>query len=391
MTPTTSVTLVSEGERMARREWQNPSVLERNSAAGPVWYIRYREKKLTADNGQMTVRRVEKWETLGSCAKMSKHQAERAAAKILQRVNAQVFTLQSQLPWTEFVRLFDVNHIEGLAVPTQNNYRTIIRAHLTPALKNYTLAQIGPLQLQGVIKGLESTTARSTRVTIRNLLSTMFKCAVKWRLVDSNPVGGVTPGGGARQVRGCVIPTLNQVRELMALCAPEIALLIETLVLTGMRISEAAGLVVSDLDFDAGAIHVQRRFCRGDTGDTKRPSSVRDLPMGNAEDALLAHTQGKAPDDYVFTHEGLPIMDCVLLSRYVTPRMEKLGIKFPGFGWHTFRRLHLSLMRKQGLTLFDLTRQAGHTDVRTTQRYIADDLEERARAVRALPFMIKRA
>ena len=48
------------------------------------------------------------------------------------------------------------------------------------------------------------------------------------------------------------------------------------------------------------------------------------------------------------------------------------------------------MMRQRGLSLFDLRQQAGHADVRTTQRYIADSVEERAQAVAAKPFLVKR-
>ena len=174
----------------------------------------------------------------------------------------------------------------------------------------------------------------------------------------------------------------------MDACDSDVPLLIEALYTTGMRISEAAGLLVSDLDFDRGIMTVRRRNCRGDIGDTKSEAGLRDLAMGGITEALKDHVAGKKPDQPVFTYQGEPIVDNTLLANYLTPRMVKLGIKFPGFGWHTFRRLHLSLMNRAGLTLFDLRRQAGHADVRTTQRYIVDDLGQRAEATNALPRLV---
>ena len=81
----------------------------------------------------------------------------------------------------------------------------------------------------------------------------------------------------------------------------------------------------------------------------------------------------KALGDRVFLWKGEPIVDNILLADYVTPIMESLGIKFAGFGWHTFRRLHLSLMSKRGLSLFELRKQAGHANIRTTQNYVVDE------------------
>jgi integrase len=152
-----------------------------------------------------------------------------------------------------------------------------------------------------------------------------------------------------------------------------------------MRISEAAGLTVADLDFERGFARVRRRNCRGVVDDTKTDAGVRNLPLGAVLEALRAHVAGKDAADPVFTYQGEAIVDNTLLANYLTPRMVKLGIKFPGFGWHTFRRLHLSLIQTRSLTVFDLRRQAGHTDIRTTQRYIADDVERRAAAVAELP------
>src|SRR4029077_8540433 len=103
----------------------------------------------------------------------------------------------------------------------------------------------------------------------------------------------------------------------------------------------------------------------------------RSLPMGDLLRGLREHVAFKAPADPVFTHAGNPVSGSRLLGDYLTPRMVALGIKFPGFGWHTFRRLHLSMMDQRGLSLFELRRQAGHADVRTTQRYIADDVGRR--------------
>jgi integrase len=375
---------------MARREWQNPSVLERESAAGREWYIRYRVKVLEMKDGKPCINRVEKWKHLGFCATMTKAQAEREKAKILREVNQQVYTVQSQIPFVDFVTVFEANHIPTKAVPTQHNYRQQLRQHITPAFKDLKLSQVGPLQVQQLFRTLESAgVARTTRRTIRGVLCALFKCARKWRFLETeSPVLDIDVGGGPRRVRECRIPSLDDVGRLLAACDGDVPLLIQTLYITGMRISEAAGLKVSDCDFALGLVRVRRRYCRGDEADPKSDNGTRDLSLGYAAELLAHHVAAKQPQDYVFTHDGAPICDNTLLANYLTPRMKKLEIKFPGFGWHTFRRLHLSLMDKRGLSLFELRRQAGHADVRTTQGYIADDFAARKKAVGAMPKVV---
>jgi len=372
---------------MARREWQDPSILERESSAGREYYIRYRVKVLEMEAGKPVIKRVEKWRSLGLCAEMTKRQAEREKDRIMREVNGQVYTVQSQVPFAAFAKIFDENHVAFLATPTQNNYRQQMRTHILPAFQGMKLCEVGPLKVQQLFRLLESAgIAKTTRNTIRGVLSALFKCARKWRYMETpSPTLDLDIGGGPKRIRPCKVPTLEQVQMLMAECDGDIPLLIETLYTTGMRISEAAGLIVSDLDFGQGRINVRRRNCRGDIGDTKSDAGFRDLPMGAVLKLLRKHIAGKAPTDPVFTYQGEPIVDNLLLANYLTPRMKKLGIKFPGFGWHSFRRLHLSLMNRNGMTLFDLRRQAGHADIRTTQQYIVDDMAQRTEAVNALP------
>ena len=74
-TVSTEPTLVGpfQGERMARREFQKPSVL-RQEGPRPYWYIRYRRKVLVSKN---RIKREEKWHRLGYCDDITKRQAER--------------------------------------------------------------------------------------------------------------------------------------------------------------------------------------------------------------------------------------------------------------------------------------------------------------------------
>jgi integrase len=376
---------------MARREFQNPSVLEREGAAGREWYIRYRVKVLQFDAGKPVIKRIEKWHHLGMCATMTKRQAERARDGIMRGVNQQVYTVQSQIPFSQVLKVFIENHVPGLAGPTQATYRQVIHAYIEPAFKDLRLCDVGTLQIEQLFRAMElRNLSRNTRLNTKGILKAIFGCARRWKYMDTpSPVKDASVGGGPRHVRECRIPSVEDVARLIAACDGDVPLLIETLVTTGMRISEAAGLVVADLDFARGLIHVNRRRCRGDVGQTKSEAGVRDLGMGSLAPALETHVLGKAPADPVFTHEGEPIVDNTLLANYLSPIMVDLGIKFPGFGWHTFRRLHLSLMNQRGLSIFDLRQQAGHADVRTTQRYIAGDVERRAQAVGAKPFLVK--
>jgi integrase len=376
-----------EAERMARREWQDPSVLSRESTKGPEWYIRYRVKML---KGGKIVRK-ERWHVLGLCSEMTKRQAEREKDRILREVNGQVYTVKSQIAFADVARAFRENHIPNIGEPSQKTYKQHMHAYIEPAFKDLRLCDIDTLKVEQLFATMErSGLSRATRSTTKGILTAIWGCARRWKWIDESPVTAARIGGGPRKVRECRVPTLADVGRLMDACEGDVPILIETLYMTGMRISEAAGLLVSDLDFERGRVCVRRRNCRGSVGQTKSEAGTRDLGLGGVAGKLLGHVQGKAASDPVFTWHGAPIVDNTLLANYVSPIMVKLGMKFPGFGWHTFRRLHLSLMALNGLSLFDLRQQAGHADLRTTQKYIADDVNRRAEAVKALPFLVRR-
>ncbi len=377
---------------MARREHQDPSVLERDSAAGREYFIRYRIKVLDIDeSGRPKIRRIEKHVALGLCSKVTKRQAEREKDKILREVNQQVYTVQSQIPFSRVLDTFLANHVPTLAVPSQKTYKQHVHAYIGPAFKDMRLCQVDTLQCEALFRMMEGKgLSRNTRKTCKGILKSIFGCCKRWGYLDvpQSPVRDAAIGGGARVARPSRVPSLEDVGRLMAACSGDVPLLIETLYTTGMRISEAAGLIVSDIDFALGFVAVSRRDCRGSVGDTKSDQGTRELPLGSVAEALRAHVAGKAATDRVFLWAEQPIVDNQLLGKVLTPIMEDLGIKFAGFGWHSFRRLHLSLMSKRGLSLFELRQQAGHADVRTTQRYIVDERAGRDEAARGLPKLV---
>ena len=95
--------------------------------------------------------------------------------------------------------------------------------------------------------------------TIRNvilILKQMFKHAVQWGYLDSNPVQYVElPRGEEKEMD---ILTTAEIRRLLEPQAEPLKTLLLTAMLTGMRQGELFGLQWSDIDFDGHRIHVRR-------------------------------------------------------------------------------------------------------------------------------------
>jgi len=363
------------GDRMARREYQKPDV-KRQEGRQPYWYIRYRVR--VQDAGKGGFRRIEKRHRLGDCDAMTKRQAERERDRIMFDVNNQVLTLREHTLFQEFVALYQRDIMPNLGVGTQAKYKSLFATHLLPVFGNLTLLAVDTQRIQEMLT--QKKRAGSSwwlRSDLRNLLSGLYTVAIKWRYwTRPNPTTG-TDIGVVEWKRDNRALTDDEVHSLISALDPnsQVRLIVETLVATGMRASEIFGLKWRYVDLNRGAILVRERNYRGDQGKPKSARSNRDLPLGSLVERYRALP--KQPDGYVFHQYGEPLDERTVLRHQLRPMVEKLGFHFEGFGWHSFRRTHLTVLSEEGATAFETRDQAGHAKVETTMRYVKASLERR--------------
>jgi len=137
---------------------------------------------------------------------------------------------------------------------------------------------------------------------------------------------------------------------------------------TGMRIGEASGLHVDDLDLDNCVIHVRRGVWNGRELSPKTVNAVREIDIDpGLADLLMQHIGAKKAGRVFEARNGSPISGNNILKRVLHPLLEKLGI--PKAGLHAFRHSRVTMLRKRG-TPEDLQKQwIGHSSLRTTDRY----------------------
>jgi hypothetical protein len=133
-----------QGARMARREFQLPSVLQHDGPR-PYWYIRYRQKVLV---GKDQIERKEIWHPLGYCDEITKREAMRLREEVLHQVNKQVFTIQSQIPFEEFVKMYSEHHLVTLAPGGRKRDLSLLKNHILPAFTGRKLCDVGTQAMQ---------------------------------------------------------------------------------------------------------------------------------------------------------------------------------------------------------------------------------------------------
>ena len=148
-----------------------------------------------------------------------------------------------------------------------------------------------------------------------------------------------------------------------------------------MRIGEAAGLHVEDLDLGKRVIYVRRGVFEGEELEPKTENSERviDIDAGLAE-LLRQHLGGKRTGRVFEARNGSPLNGSNIRRRVLQPLLQRLGILRAGH--HAFKHSRVTMLRKNG-TPADLQKQwIGHSSLKTTDGYshTQEELEFRSNA-----------
>ena len=183
-----------------------------------------------------------------------------------------------------------------------NDLESAWRIHVGPKWGARRLDGIRRSEVQSWVSGLAA--SRSASVTIRayGVLNGVFDMAVGDGLIRTSPCSDIELPRKTRKTR-----TYLTVRQLLALAAAsgEHATLVLLLGFCGLRMGEARGLRVSDLDMKAGRLTVNRsvtRVNRAYVVSAPKTWERRTVPIPARVLARLAADCGKKDDDMlVFT------------------------------------------------------------------------------------------
>jgi integrase len=139
----------------------------------------------------------------------------------------------------------------------------------------------------------------------------------------------------------------------------------------GFRSGEVTGLIVEDLDFASGIVHVQRSIYKGKEVPTKgkrnRKVIVDSITMQMVQDFLGGRTTGRVFRSRV----GTPIRNSQL-NIVLTKVTAGLGLKRGTM--HGFRHGRISLLAACGVSDKIIREQVGHRNQRTTDKYTHTEL-----------------
>jgi integrase len=147
--------------------------------------------------------------------------------------------------------------------------------------------------------------------------------------------------------------------------------------LCGMRIGEVRGLHWSDIDPEAGVIHIRHNW--QDLEGIKAPKSgePRDVPLPQAvKEAGEAYQEGRpaAAGELVFGRkDGRPLCNGYFRLGLIAD-LEAVGIsgeeqRRRNISFHSLRHTYITLSRAMGISDFEIQALAGHKSFAMMERY----------------------
>ena len=242
-------------------------------------------------------------------------------------------------------------------------------------------------------KGATTSHIRKLRVA----LSAMFATALEDGLNSSNPAHGVRippPSEPEAESTRRMALTREELDHLLDALPDDWRMFFQFLAETGLRISEAIGLLWKHLDLTSAEpkVMVREQFFRGERKALKTKSGRRDVPLSaEMAHALLQHRSSTytGEDVPVFASKaGTELRPPNLSRRVLSPAAISLGfyVEVTGadgkpyrrstVGFHSFRHTCASILFDEGRNTMQVSKFLGHADPGFTLRtyiHLMDD------------------
>ena len=275
----------------------------------------------------------------------------------------------------------------GFSETTRPEYRRPIEKHALPRWRNWRLVEIesGDVrELFGLMRRDGESTSQIKK--LRAALSALFGTAVADGLISTNPVHGVrippapaADDGLDEGEEDAKALTRAELRILLLETPPKWRLLLEFLVQTGLRISEAIGLTWERVDLGRHPhIKVREQVYRGKRKKLKTGAGRREIPLSKGmARRLRAHraTTYRGPHSPVFPSSvGTTLIRGKVAERVLNPAREAVGLNWVSF--HSFRHTCASMLFRDGKNIKQVQVWLGHADPAFTLRtyvHLMDD------------------
>ncbi len=322
---------------MARYQYGDLRLRKRKKGPG-VWQFSYFE------NGRR------KSVLVGTVAKLpTKSDAERAVEHLRMEINAEGPQRESHSVTVGALldRFMKEHAPKHCRLNTQRDYRSIFNNHAPPKWGTEFIHNVKTMAVQNWLD--EYPHSQQVKSHIRNRMHTLFNAAIRWEMLERNPIGLVRQS--SKRLKTPRALTSAEFKALVGQLGEPYRTMVVTITCLGLRICELLALQWGNIDFEGLTVKIQRSIVLGEVNPTKTEASEGTLPLDPDLAETLLQRKGRATytadTDYVFAGDaGKPRWKDSILGDYLKPAATRAGIG--NVGWHTFRRTYSTLLHSFG-------------------------------------------
>jgi len=268
-------------------------------------------------------------------------------------------------------------HVEGrLRARTVDGYRSKVETHILKELGDTSLADLSPYVLDRWLDGVKG--SERNRLHVYRVLNAALNVAVRWRLLDNNPLRAVEIPKVRASRKPDVLTPDEAAEYLKAFRGHALEPVVVLALGAGLRRSELAGLRWSDLRFwketdDDGVVseHGEVSVARGlhdRKGEVleelpKSVTSTRVVALPGWAVAVLKPLRALGP---LVSEDGAPMPPWRITLEYSRrlneAKLRRVQLK-------NLRHTHACLLLDAGVDLYTVSRRLGHSTVAVTESH----------------------
>jgi integrase len=230
----------------------------------------------------------------------------------------------------------------------------------------------------------------TTVLKLLRVLHRIFKMAVRWGELDSNPAAEMEKPAPSRAKTRYL--SADEIKKLEMAAPPWLRPFLSLAVASGLRLKELCELRWQDVDLDGGFLYVAQ--------DTK--TGTRAVPLSGAAKDVLETLKKRRRDLRAALGIGHPLPHVFVTDEghpYGTETARNMiskatlvataAAEIEGASFHTLRHTAASIMVQAGVPLYEVQKYLGHSTPTMTERYAHLAPEHLKRAAAALDAVLR--